>query len=104
MAALVRIASNLRAIFAAHVAFEFVDRRCLRPSHDIQRDGLMCVAAKASDLEITITRIECVTKRGRGLGRALITEHAVVRGYAGKPVGLLAYVLRLLRGGSDRLP
>jgi hypothetical protein len=34
---------DLRAILAAQVAFQLVDRRRFRPSHDIEDDGLMRV-------------------------------------------------------------
>ena len=47
MAALERIAANLRTVLAAHVAFQFMDRRCLRSPHDVEGNGLMRVAAKA---------------------------------------------------------
>ena len=56
MAALVGIAPDLRALAAAHVAFEFVDRRCLRSAHDVEGNGLVRVAAKALDFEIANTR------------------------------------------------
>jgi hypothetical protein len=36
MAPLERIAANVRAVLAAHVPLQFVDRRRLRPTHDIQ--------------------------------------------------------------------
>src|SRR6202790_3552537 len=52
MAALVRIAANLRAILAAQIAFQFVDRGRLRPADDIQADRLVRVAAEAADLEV----------------------------------------------------
>jgi hypothetical protein len=51
MAALVGVAPNLRAVLAAHVAFQFVNRRCLGSAHDVQRYGLMRVTAKAADLK-----------------------------------------------------
>ena len=35
MAALVRITPNLRAVLAAHVALQLMDRRCLRSAHDV---------------------------------------------------------------------
>ena len=50
--ALVRIAPDFGALAAAHVAFQFMDRRCLRSPHDVERDGLMRVAAKAFHFEI----------------------------------------------------
>ena len=36
MAALVGIAADFGALAAAHVAFEFMDRRCLRSPHDVE--------------------------------------------------------------------
>jgi hypothetical protein len=42
-----------------------VDRRCLRAPHDIERDGLVRVAAEAPDFEIGVPRIERVTERRR---------------------------------------
>ena len=48
MAALERIAANLRTVPASHVALQLVDRRGLRPPHDVKRDGLMRVAAEAA--------------------------------------------------------
>jgi hypothetical protein len=55
MAALVWIAANLRAVLAAYVALQFMDGCRLGPTHDVQRDRLMGVAAKAFDFEIKIT-------------------------------------------------
>jgi hypothetical protein len=52
MAALVGIAPHLRAVLAAHVPLQFVDRRRLRPAHDVERDGLMRVAAETADLKV----------------------------------------------------
>jgi hypothetical protein len=66
MAPLVRIASHLRAIFAAHVAFEFVDRRRrLRTPHDVERDRLVRVATEASDFEIAVPGIDRIAQRRR---------------------------------------
>ena len=56
MAALVGIATDLRAILAAHVALQLVDRRRLRPPDDVQGDGLMRVAAETFHFEIADTR------------------------------------------------
>ena len=47
-----RIAPHLRAVLAAHVAFQFVDGRGLRPPNDIERDRLVGVAAEAADFKI----------------------------------------------------
>jgi hypothetical protein len=48
-AALVWIAPHFGAVLAAHVAFEFMDRRCLRSPLDVEGNLLMRVAAKAFD-------------------------------------------------------
>src|SRR6476660_3449463 len=53
MAALVRIAPDFGALAAAHVALQLMDRRRLRSPHDVERDGLVRVAAKAFHFEIT---------------------------------------------------
>ena len=90
MAPLVRIALKLGAIPAPHVAFEFMDRRRLRSPHDVERDGLMGVAAQTFHFEIAITGIERVAERGRWLRRTLKAEHALVPRLAGEPVGFLA--------------
>ena len=63
MAALVRIAPNLRAVLAAHVALQFMDRRRLRSAHDVERDGLVRVAAKAFHFEIAVPGVDRVAER-----------------------------------------
>jgi hypothetical protein len=63
MAALVGIAANVRAVLVSHVALQFMDRCGLWPSYDVERDGLMRVAAEAADFEIEVTRIEGVAER-----------------------------------------
>jgi len=90
MTALVGIAPNLRAVPASHVALKLVDGRGLGPSHDVERDGLVRVAAEAADFEIEVTGIERITERGRRLRGTAITEHALVPRFAGKPVSFLA--------------
>ena len=90
MAALEGIAANLRTVLAAHVAFQFMDRCRLRPPHDVERDGLVRVAAKAADFEVEVARVERVAERRRRLRRTVITEHALVPSFAGKAVGFLA--------------
>jgi hypothetical protein len=60
MAALVRIAANLRAVLAAHVALHFVDRRRLRTAHNVERNGLVRVAAKAPDFATSRTLLDAV--------------------------------------------
>ena len=47
MTALVGIAAEPGAVPAAHRAFKLMNVCCLRPAHDVQRDGLLCVAAEA---------------------------------------------------------
>jgi hypothetical protein len=47
---------------AAHVALQFVNWRCLWPAHDVERDGLVRVTAKAPDLKIEVARIERVAE------------------------------------------
>jgi hypothetical protein len=65
MAPLVRVATDLRALAAAHVAFQFMDRRCLRSPHDVEGHGLMRVAAKVFHFEISKPGVDRVAQRGR---------------------------------------
>ncbi|OKO75115.1 hypothetical protein AC629_34320 [Bradyrhizobium sp. NAS80.1] len=104
MAALVQIAANLRAILAPHVALQFMNRRCLRPPHDVQGDGLIGVATETSDFEVQITRIEGVTQRGRRLRRSLEGKHALIPCLTGQLVGLPARFCCLLSSRPDRSP
>jgi hypothetical protein len=48
-----------------------MDRRRLRSPHNVEGNGLMCVAAKAFHFEIAVSGIKRVTKRGRWLRRTL---------------------------------
>jgi hypothetical protein len=48
IAPLVWIPAHLRAILAAHVPLQLIDRCRLRPPHDVERDGLMGIAAEAT--------------------------------------------------------
>jgi len=64
MAALVGIASNLRAVLAAHVPLQFVDWRCLWPADDVQRYCLVGIAAEAADLKVEISGVQRVSQRG----------------------------------------
>jgi hypothetical protein len=50
MAALVRIAPDLRAVVAPHVPFQLMNRRGLRPADDVERDGLMRVVPRDNEL------------------------------------------------------
>ena len=73
MAPLVRIAPDLRAVLAPHVALQLMDWRCLRSPHDAESNGLVSVAAKAFHFEIAIPGVERVTQRRRWLRRSLTT-------------------------------
>jgi hypothetical protein len=101
MASLEGIAPNFGALAAPHVAFQFMDRRCLRSPHDVEGNGLMRVAAKAFDFEITIARIDRIAQRWGWLRRPLKAEHALVPSLYGEPVGSLA-CLRCLFCSSPR--
>jgi hypothetical protein len=46
-----RISADLRTVLAAHVALQFVDRRCFRPTDDVQGHSLMGAAAKAASVQ-----------------------------------------------------
>jgi hypothetical protein len=65
MAAPVGIAPDFRAVLAAHVAFQFMDRRCLRSPHDVEGNRLMRVAAEAADLKIEVACIEDIAHHYR---------------------------------------
>jgi Helix-turn-helix domain of resolvase len=45
------------ALATAHVAFQFVDRRRLSPAYNIERDGLVGVAAEAFDFEAKVAGV-----------------------------------------------
>jgi hypothetical protein len=51
------------ALATAHVAFQFVDRRRLSPAYNIERDGLVGVAAEAFDFEVKVAGVQGVAKR-----------------------------------------
>jgi hypothetical protein len=67
-----------------------MDRRCLRSPHDVEGNGLVRVAAQATDFEIAVPGIEGIAERGRWLRRTLKAEHALVPRLDGQPVGFLA--------------
>jgi len=90
MAALVRIVPDFGALAAAHIPFQFVDRRCLRSPHDVEGNGLMRVAAKAFHFEMAIAFIDSSPSVGDGLCRTLKAQHTVVPSLAGEPVGYRA--------------
>src|SRR5947207_13731403 len=79
-----------RAILAPHVALQLVDRRRLGPSDDVERDGLVGVAAEAAHFEIEVAGIEGIAEQRRGLRRPLVAEHPLVPGRAGEAVRFLA--------------
>src|SRR5215208_76424 len=59
-----------------------MDRRHLRPPDDVERDGLVGVAAEALHFEVMVAGVQRVTEdRGR-LGRTLVAEHPHVPGLA----------------------
>jgi hypothetical protein len=90
MAALEGIAAHLRTVPAPHVALQLVNRRRLWPSHDVERDRLMRVAAEAADFEIEVASIDGIAERRRWLRGTAIAEPPLVPRVASKPVGLLA--------------
>ena len=53
-----RISTNLRTVLSAHVALQLVDRRCLRSPDDIERNGLMGVAAETADPKVAVPGIQ----------------------------------------------
>ena len=67
MAPLVGIAPDFGTVLAPHVALQLMDRRRLRSPHDVERHGLMRVAAKALHFEVTKPGIERVAQRRRRL-------------------------------------
>jgi len=78
-----------------------VDRHGLWPSHDVERNGLVRVAAEAAHFEIEVASIEGIAERGRWLRRATIAQHSLVPRFAGKVVGFLAGSSGAFRRGPD---
>src|SRR6185436_2979393 len=79
-----------------------MDRRRLRPPDDVQRDGLMSVAAETFDFEIMKARIQRVTESRGWLRRPLVAQHPHVPSLAGELVGFLASFRSALRFRPDR--
>jgi hypothetical protein len=52
-----------------------MDWRLLRSPYDVERNGLVRVAAKAPNFEIAVSSIECIAQRRRWLRRTLEAEH-----------------------------
>jgi hypothetical protein len=102
MAALEGVTPNLRAVLAAHIAFQFVDGRRLRPADDVQSDRLMGVAAKAADLKIEISGLQSVAEGRRGLSRSFESEHALIPGDTRQTVSVLPSLGRALRRMPNR--
>ena len=90
MTTLEGIAANLRAVLASHVSLQLVDGRGLGPSHNVERNGLVRVAAETADFEIEVASIERIAERRRRLRGAAIPKHALVPRFAGKAVGFPA--------------
>ena len=67
-----------------------MDRGGLWPSHDVERDGLVRVAAEAADFETEVASIEGVAERRGRLRWAAIAEHTPIPRLADKAVGFLA--------------
>jgi len=62
MAALVVIAADGRAVLAAQVPLQFVDRRRLRPADGIEGNCLMGIAAEAADLQVKVAGVDRVAE------------------------------------------
>jgi hypothetical protein len=102
VAALVGIASNLRAILATHIPLQFMDGRRLGPADDIQRHCLVRVAAEAADLKIEVSGIQSVAEARRGLSRSFESEHALIPGDTRQTVSVLPSLGRALRRMPNR--
>ena len=94
---------HLRAMLAAHVALQFVDRRRLKSAHNIERDRLVSVTAQATDLKITVAGIESITQRRRRLRWSLVTQHPTIPRLAREPIGFLACLLGTFGRHADGL-
>lgn len=104
MTTLIGIASNLRAVLATHIPFQFVDRRCLRSTDNIEGNCLVSVAAMAPNLKVAVAGVQGVAKRRGRLRRPLEGEHALVPSLAGQPVRLLARVPSALSSRANGRP
>src|SRR6267142_1673006 len=101
MAALVGIAPHLGALAATHVAFQFVDRRCLRSPHDVEGNGLVRVATKAFHFEIAKPGVDRVAQRRRWLCRSLKPEHALIPCLTSRSASLRASAARSAAARTD---
>jgi hypothetical protein len=68
---------------------QFVDRRRFRSAHDVERDRLMRVAAKALHFEIEVTGVERIAERRGRLRGSLEAKHAFIPRFAGEPIASL---------------
>jgi hypothetical protein len=64
-----------------------MNRSDLRPAHDVERDGLVGVAAETANLEAAIARVERVAEGWGWLRRSLVAEHSHVPGVASQLIG-----------------
>jgi hypothetical protein len=78
------------------------NRRRLRSPHDVERDGLMRVAAKALHFEIAIPGIEGIAQCRQWLRWTLEAEHPLILRLAGEPIGDLPGFRRPLCRGPHR--
>ena len=83
------------------MALEFMDRSSLRSTHRRQINGGMQVAASASNLKISETRVQGVAQRWRRLCRATKAQHALRPVDAGQFIGLPVSVPRPLGGHAN---
>jgi hypothetical protein len=102
MAALVWITPDPRAILATHVAFQFVDGRCLWPADDVEGHGLVCVTAVASDFRVAIAGVQGVTEGKGRLRWTFVSQHALIPSNAGQPISFLPRFRGALRRMPDR--
>jgi hypothetical protein len=96
------VPADQRTILATHIAFQFVDGRGLGPPYDIQRDGLMGIAAQASNLQVAKIRVQGIAKCRRRLGGPLVAKHSVIPSLTGEAISYLARSNSALRRLSDR--
>ena len=79
-----------------------MDGRGLWAPHDVERDGLVRVAAEAAHFEIEVTSIEGIAERRGRLRGTAIAEHPPIPRFAGEAVGFLARSGGALSRDPDR--
>src|ERR1700751_5742078 len=77
IAAAVVVAGALIAT-AIGLTHRYLIARGLWSPHDVQRYGLVGVAAKAADFEISEASVESITERWRRLHRSFVTKHPLI--------------------------